>query len=64
MAACGLSLVTALSLLIAAASLVAEHGLWSVGSVVAMHTGLVALLQVGSSWTRDQPVFLALAGGF
>ena len=42
MAACGLSLVTALSLLIAAASLVAEHGLWSVGSVVAMHTGLVA----------------------
>lgn len=45
MAACGLSLVTALSLLIAAASLFAERRLWSVGSVVAMHTGLVAPLQ-------------------
>ena len=49
MAACGLSLVPVLGLLIAAASLVAEHRLWSVGSVAAVHTGLVAPLQVGSS---------------
>ena len=58
-------LVVALGLLVAVASLVAEHrlwgmqasvaaalGLWSTGSIV-WRTGLVALRHVGSSWTRD-----------
>ena len=40
------------SLLIAVPSLLAEHGLWSTGSVLSL-TGLVAPRRVGSSQTRD-----------
>ena len=47
------SLVAMCGLLIAMASLVAEHGLWSVGSVVAAH-GLVAPWLVEPSRSRDQ----------
>ena len=53
----GYSLVVVHGLLIAVASLVAEHGLCSVGS------GVIAcgpLWHVKSSWTGDQPVSPAL----
>ena len=40
-------------LLIAAASLIAENGLWRVWAQYLWYTGLVALQHVGSSWTRD-----------
>ena len=49
----GYSLVAACGLLPAVASLVAECGLWSAGSVVWL-TDLAALWHTGSSWTREQ----------
>ena len=50
-------------LLTAGASLVAERGLWDLGSAV-WSTGLVAPWQVGSSRTGIEPVSPAAAGGF
>ena len=59
----GCSLGVVCGLLIAVASLVAEHRLWAVWTSVAAArafvqylqcTGLVALWHAGSSWTRDQ----------
>ena len=49
-------LVVACGLLIAAASLVVEHGLWSAGSVVLMHrlSCPFGRSYVGSSQIRDQ----------
>ena len=44
----GYSLIVVGGLLIAVASLIVEHGLWSVGSIVVLHQ------LVGSSWTRNQ----------
>ena len=41
-------------LLMTAASLVAEHGLWSVGFSSCGPVGLVAPRHVGSSWTRGR----------
>ena len=49
----GYALVAVCELLIEAASLVAEHGLYSTGSVVAA-LGLGAPQHVGFSQTRDQ----------
>ena len=49
----GHSLVVVNGLLIAATSLVTEHGFWSVGSVVSAH-GFVAPQHVESSWTGDR----------
>ena len=50
----GLLLVALRRLLIAVASLVAEHGLQARGLQQLWHTGLVALWHVGSSWTKDR----------
>ena len=72
----GLLLVVVCRLLIAVASLVAEHGLqvhgiqqlWPAGSRVQAqqlwHTGLVVPRHVGSYWTGLEPVSPALVGGF
>ena len=57
----GYSLVVVRGLLIAVASLVAEHGLWSVGSVV---TARGPLWHVKSSWTGDQTCVTCIGGEF
>ena len=50
----GSSLAVVHGLLIAVASLAAEHGLSGVGASVVGLTGLVAPRRVESSWTRDR----------
>lgn len=50
----GYSLAAVLRLLIAAGSLVEEHGLWALGLSGQGRTGSVALQHAKSSWDRGQ----------
>ena len=53
------SLIAARRLLIVVISLVAEHGLYSTGSVAVAH-GFSCPLARGSSWTRDRSHVLCI----